>query len=131
MNSPSEVKARASKLREVLDDMGHQLKHTESLEVISKIEGYADWNTYTAALTKKQKGDEQHSGTKNTEIAPTEPDHSEKPEESEILYCSFCERSQHEVLKLIAGPEVTICDICTDLCVDIVAEEKRTRERER
>ena len=37
-----------------------------------------------------------------------------------LLYCSFCGKSQHEVRKLIAGPEVFICDECVDLCTDIV-----------
>ena len=31
---------------------------------------------------------------------------------SKILYCSFCGKSQHEVRKLIAGPSVFICDEC-------------------
>jgi hypothetical protein len=36
-------------------------------------------------------------------------------------YCSFCGKSQHDVLKLIAGPAVWICDECVHLCQDIVA----------
>ncbi|MBN8548649.1 MAG: ATP-dependent Clp protease ATP-binding subunit ClpX [Deltaproteobacteria bacterium] len=39
------------------------------------------------------------------------------------LVCSFCNRSQEEVRKLIAGPSVYICDECIDLCNDIIAEE--------
>ncbi len=39
------------------------------------------------------------------------------------LVCSFCNRSQEEVRKLIAGPNVYICDECIDLCNDIIAEE--------
>jgi ATP-dependent Clp protease ATP-binding subunit ClpX len=39
------------------------------------------------------------------------------------LTCSFCNRSQEEVRKLIAGPSVYICDECIDLCNDIIAEE--------
>ncbi|RIL09208.1 MAG: ATP-dependent Clp protease ATP-binding subunit ClpX [Proteobacteria bacterium] len=39
------------------------------------------------------------------------------------LVCSFCNRSQEEVRKLIAGPAVYICDECIDLCNDIIAEE--------
>jgi len=74
-NSTSDVKARASKLRDVLLVMGHQLKHTESLEVISKLEGFPDWNTYTAHLTKNQKNAEQYSNNKNSEIASSAPDH--------------------------------------------------------
>ena len=40
-----------------------------------------------------------------------------------ILYCSFCGKSQHEVRKLIAGPTVFICDECVELCMDIIKEE--------
>ena len=43
---------------------------------------------------------------------------TEKP-----LFCSFCGKNQHEVKKLIAGPNVFICDECIDLCTDIITEE--------
>jgi ATP-dependent Clp protease ATP-binding subunit ClpX len=43
-----------------------------------------------------------------------------------ILYCSFCGKSQHEVKKLIAGPTVFICDECVELCMDIIKEETKT-----
>jgi ATP-dependent Clp protease ATP-binding subunit ClpX len=42
---------------------------------------------------------------------------------SNLLYCSFCGKSQHEVKKLIAGPSVYICNECVDLCDDIIKEE--------
>jgi len=42
-----------------------------------------------------------------------------------VLYCSFCGKSQHEVRKLIAGPTVFICDECVDLCTDIIKEENK------
>ncbi|MCX8516361.1 MAG: hypothetical protein ORN57_05185, partial [Alphaproteobacteria bacterium] len=40
------------------------------------------------------------------------------------LVCSFCSKKQQEVLKLIAGPGVYICNECVALCNDIVAEQK-------
>ena len=43
-----------------------------------------------------------------------------------VLYCSFCGKSQHEVRKLIAGPTVFICDECVELCMDIIREESKT-----
>ncbi|WP_428240373.1 ATP-dependent Clp protease ATP-binding subunit ClpX [Gynuella sp.] len=46
-----------------------------------------------------------------------------KNDDSKLLYCSFCGKSQHEVRKLIAGPSVFICDECVDLCNDIIREE--------
>ena len=39
------------------------------------------------------------------------------------LKCSFCGKTQDQVKKLIAGPEVYICDECVDLCNEILDEE--------
>ena len=41
------------------------------------------------------------------------------------LCCSFCEKTQAEVRKLIAGPGVYICDECIELCNDILSDELR------
>lgn len=41
----------------------------------------------------------------------------------EVLSCSFCGKQQDEVKKLIAGPDVFICDECVGLCNDILKEE--------
>jgi ATP-dependent Clp protease ATP-binding subunit ClpX len=43
--------------------------------------------------------------------------------EDSRLKCSFCGKSQDQVKKLIAGPEVYICDECVDLCNEILDEE--------
>ena len=43
--------------------------------------------------------------------------------DEKLLYCSFCGKSQLEVIKLIAGPKVLICDECVESCVDIITEE--------
>ncbi len=45
-------------------------------------------------------------------------------EKLQILYCSFCGKSQHQVRKLIAGPAVFVCNECVDLCNDIIREEE-------
>lgn len=37
-----------------------------------------------------------------------------------VYFCSFCEKNQYEVKKLIAGPDVLICDECVELCSDII-----------
>ncbi len=50
-------------------------------------------------------------------------DQEDKKDDGKLLYCSFCGKSQHEVRKLIAGPQVFICDECVDLCNDIITEE--------
>jgi len=42
---------------------------------------------------------------------------------ADVLSCSFCGKSQHQVAKIIAGPGVYICDQCIDLCNEIIVEE--------
>jgi ATP-dependent Clp protease ATP-binding subunit ClpX len=49
---------------------------------------------------------------------------------SDLLRCSFCNKSQREVRKLIAGPNVYICDECVDICLDIIAEDRAREARE-
>jgi ATP-dependent Clp protease ATP-binding subunit ClpX len=52
------------------------------------------------------------------------------PANQKALHCSFCNKSQNEVRKLIAGPSVFICDECVDLCNDIIREEVDASTRE-
>jgi len=51
-------------------------------------------------------------------------------DDSKSLHCSFCNKSQNEVRKLIAGPSVFICDECVDLCNDIIREEMESTARD-
>lgn len=44
----------------------------------------------------------------------------------EILRCSFCGKTQNQVKRLIAGPNVYICNECIDLCNEILKEEKQS-----
>ena len=41
----------------------------------------------------------------------------------DILRCSFCNKSQNDVKKLIAGPTVFICDECVDVCNEIISDD--------
>lgn len=45
--------------------------------------------------------------------------------------CSFCGKLQSEVDRLIAGPNVWICDQCVDLCQSLIQREQPRRERKR
>ncbi len=45
--------------------------------------------------------------------------------DTEILRCSFCNKDQNDVRKLIAGPTVFICDECVEVCNDIIADDNR------
>ena len=42
-----------------------------------------------------------------------------------MLQCSFCNKDQGDVRKLIAGPTVFICDECVEVCNDIIADDHR------
>lgn len=46
------------------------------------------------------------------------------------LTCSFCGKKQHDVKKLIAGPEVYICNECVDLCQEVLTEEAKKKGEE-
>ena len=48
---------------------------------------------------------------------------NDKYSKPSTLYCSFCGKSQDDVRKLVAGPNVYICDECVELCNDILVEE--------
>ena len=50
------------------------------------------------------------------------------PEDSELL-CSFCSKSKSEVNKLIAGPNVYMCDECVELSVEIIKQDKEVIAR--
>src|SRR5262245_65904049 len=39
--------------------------------------------------------------------------------------CNFCGKSQSEVKKLIAGPSVSICNECIDICSELVADDRK------
>lgn len=45
------------------------------------------------------------------------------------LHCSFCDKSQSDVNKLIAGPNVFICNECIELCVDIIKQEIQAKSK--
>src|SRR5881296_1985392 len=41
----------------------------------------------------------------------------------DVLRCSFCNKRENDVAKLIAGPSVFICDECIAVCNDIIAAD--------
>jgi ATP-dependent protease Clp ATPase subunit len=42
--------------------------------------------------------------------------------EGHLLSCTFCKRSEKQVAKLVAGPGVYICDVCTERAHAIIHE---------
>src|SRR5258706_978066 len=50
---------------------------------------------------------------------------SKKGNSGDVLRCSFCNKSQRDVKKLIAGPTVYMWDEYVDICLDIIAEDRK------
>ena len=50
---------------------------------------------------------------------------TKKTGDPDVLHCSFCNKNQNDVRKLIAGPTVFICDECVEVCNDIIADDNR------
>ncbi|MDD6308738.1 MAG: ATP-dependent Clp protease ATP-binding subunit ClpX [Clostridia bacterium] len=46
-----------------------------------------------------------------------------KYDDSQKLRCSFCDKTQDQVGRLVAGPGVYICDECIELCYEIIDED--------
>jgi len=46
------------------------------------------------------------------------------------LFCNFCDKSQNDVSRLVAGPQVYICDECIQLCNEIILDEHLQLEEE-
>lgn len=65
-------------------------------------------------MAKKGKNDNENKKN-NSNITDTES--------GVTLFCSFCGKDQDMVRKLVAGPDVYICDECVDLCNDILEDD--------
>lgn len=50
---------------------------------------------------------------------------------NELMYCSFCGKSQKEVKRLIAGTTAFICDECISLCADVINKEAGNEIKEK
>ena len=49
-------------------------------------------------------------------------------EDKKVPRCSFCNKTQDQVRKLIAGPGAFICDECVGICSEIITEEFEEEE---
>jgi len=48
----------------------------------------------------------------------------EAERDDEPLRCSFCGKDQYQLRKLVSGPNVSICQDCVEVCIDIMADER-------
>jgi hypothetical protein len=104
-----DAKSMAHSLRDALKAKTIEITHSEALELIAKAFGYDNWNILSAKIDTAQQ--------------PSGATAGQGPAPQQVLYCSFCGKSQHDVSKLVAGPAVFICDECVDICSDIIDEK--------
>ena len=105
MRTYQDAKAMAKALRASLASRSVSLSHSYCLEIVANQFGFADWNTLSANLNV---------------TSPVQED----------LSCSFCDKPQHEVQRLIEGgcsnrgksACVFICAECVALCAQINAD---------
>ena|ERR1700761_281088 len=107
MRTRQDAKAMAKSLRDSMTHRNVSLSHGECLEIVAKQFGFADWNTLSARLPGN----------------PT--DHA-------TAFCSFCDKSQHDVRSLVEGgcrarhktseSCVFICAECVSFCAEVLAD---------
>jgi hypothetical protein len=109
-----DAKAMAHVLRGGLKAKAVEITHSECLELIAKAFACESWNVLSAKI----------EATQSPEPGPRVRD----PRFKEVLACSFCGKTQHEVKELIAGPSRTfVCDECVELCNDIIDDNEFSR----
>jgi hypothetical protein len=106
MRDYRDAKVMARALRAGLTDQSLTVTHSQSLELVAKAFGFDNWNILAAKIEAARPA--------AAEPAP------EPAKGASVLYGSFCGKSQHDVKKLIAGPNSFICDDCVGLCADII-----------
>ena len=110
MRDYRDAKTMAKGLRRSLADLGTELTHSQSLELIAQAFGFDNWNILAAKIDAARP-------------APA----AEKRPEDDTLFCGFCKKSQHDVRLLIAGPDTFICNECVAICDDVVEDNEVER----
>jgi hypothetical protein len=115
-----DAKAMARALRDALKARAVEITHAEALELIAKAFGYENWNI----LSAKIEAAEPPAG--DLRSLPTTAENKPAPPKA-LHRCSFCNKNEHDVRKLIAGPPPSfICDECVNICTNVVEPDHDT-----
>ena len=131
MRTFKDAKSMAKSLRDSLAARGVSFSHSECLEMVAKQFGVADWNTLAAKVD-------------TASHCLARPENSQSVLQSEqIVSCSFCGKSQHEVPHFVEGgcsraPRaadgrraqescVFMCVECVTFCAQVIADTRAPR----
>ena len=106
--------------------MSMEEKEEEQLLDAMKAMKNVDWKKVIKVLAKIQQTEAKDDGELNKLLDKWQDVYDDVFKEP--LKCSFCNKNQHEVNRLIAGPGVYICDECVELCCEILDEEFKGNE---
>ena len=107
MRDYRDAKTMAKGLRRSLADLGTELTHSQSLELIAQAFGFDNWNILAARIETTRP------------VASADDPAGEQP-----MTCAFCCKPQQDVKLLIAGPGTAICDECVALCDGVVDDNE-------
>lgn len=112
-----------SRVRPYFEAAGPNSKLSEVQLVVAREYGFDSWTKLKRHL--ELRADFEDAGSRVVQLrqnlAQTLPD-LPSDHTATTLHCSFCDKPQYEVGKLVAGPSVFICDECIGLCNDIIED---------
>jgi Glyoxalase superfamily protein/ClpX C4-type zinc finger len=132
MRTYKDAKTMAKSLRDSLASRSVLLSHSECLEIVAKQSGFTDWNTLLAKLNveSRQLARSEDAARAIRPARPSATHHKSRMATHELIFCSFCDKSKHEVRSLIEGgcrnPALSqcvfICDECVAFCAQVNAD---------
>ena len=130
MRTYKDAKSMAKSLRKFLTAKNIALSHSECLEIVANVIGFADWNTLSAKLDVEAcqlAPSKDRSALRPASLsAACEGPQTSGPEQA----CSFCGKSkvrsliEGECSRDLGAPRrcVFICDECVALCAQVNAD---------
>jgi hypothetical protein len=128
MRTFKDAKVMAKSLRDSLAARTVLLSHSECLAIVAKQFGFADWNTLSAKLDVESRhlASSENVASAIRPAIPGATHHMSRIATHERIFCSFCDKSKHEVRSLIEGgcrnPPLSQCVFICDECVTFSAQ---------
>jgi hypothetical protein len=117
----SEVALREQCYREALETLQKEL--IQAIKIADQLDSSRVLQSFLSIVIMLEMNLERAYGERWEELIP------KISQEAETLRCSFCDKTQKEVTKLIASATAYICNECIDICNEIIEDDKKYKER--